>query len=116
MQAAGRIVEAFVELALPGVLTVRRAVRAGSLPGAVLLGDFARPTVTLLSCAHERTGILPAMEPVLKAPVSVEQPKPAVDAEGLMRTCANCGAAMEERKCKLICHGCGYFLSCADYY
>jgi exosome complex RNA-binding protein Csl4 len=33
----------------------------------------------------------------------------------LMRTCANCGSAMEERNCKLICTGCGYFLSCSDY-
>ena len=33
----------------------------------------------------------------------------------LMRTCANCGATMDERKCKLICR-CGYFLSCSDYY
>jgi exosome complex RNA-binding protein Csl4 len=38
------------------------------------------------------------------------------DPGALMRTCANCGSAMEERKCKLICHGCGYFLSCSDYY
>lgn len=30
-------------------------------------------------------------------------------------TCANCGAAMDERKCKLICR-CGNFLSCSDYY
>ena len=30
-------------------------------------------------------------------------------------TCANCGALMDERKCKLICR-CGYFLSCSDYY
>ncbi len=30
-------------------------------------------------------------------------------------TCANCGASMDERKCKLICP-CGYFLSCSDYY
>jgi hypothetical protein len=30
-------------------------------------------------------------------------------------TCANCGAEMDERKCKLICR-CGYFLSCSDYY
>ena len=30
-------------------------------------------------------------------------------------TCANCGAAMDERKCKLVCR-CGYFLSCSDYY
>jgi len=33
----------------------------------------------------------------------------------LIRTCANCGAEMDERKCKLICQ-CGYFLSCSDYY
>jgi hypothetical protein len=33
----------------------------------------------------------------------------------LMLVCANCGARMDERKCKLIC-GCGYFLSCSDYY
>jgi len=30
-------------------------------------------------------------------------------------TCANCGAQLIERKCKLICR-CGYFLSCSDYY
>jgi exosome complex RNA-binding protein Csl4 len=39
-----------------------------------------------------------------------------VDPGIVMRTCANCGSIMEERKCKLICHGCGYFLSCSDYY
>jgi hypothetical protein len=33
----------------------------------------------------------------------------------VMQTCANCGAWMIERKCKLICT-CGYFLSCSDYY
>jgi hypothetical protein len=40
----------------------------------------------------------------------------AYDPGELMRTCASCGSAMEERKCKLICTGCGYFLSCSDYY
>ena len=43
---------------------------------------------------------------------------PALEADDLARlilTCANCGAAMDERKCKLICR-CGYFLSCSDYY
>jgi hypothetical protein len=47
-------------------------------------------------------------EPPLRATVE--------DDPGLVvLTCANCGAAMDERKCKLICR-CGYFLSCSDYY
>jgi hypothetical protein len=37
------------------------------------------------------------------------------DPAELMLTCANCGARMDERKCKLI-RRCGYFLSCSDYY
>ena len=37
------------------------------------------------------------------------------DRATVMLTCANCGARMIERKCKLIC-SCGYFLSCSDYY
>jgi hypothetical protein len=54
-------------------------------------------------------------------PAATPQPAPRVapkapDPNRLMRTCANCGAEMEERKCKLICRGCGYFLSCSDYY
>ena len=38
-----------------------------------------------------------------------------VDPGTVILTCANCGAQMDERKCKLICR-CGYFLSCSDYY
>jgi hypothetical protein len=44
----------------------------------------------------------------------VVDPAPA-DPGTVVLTCANCGAAMDERKCKLICR-CGYFLSCSDYY
>jgi hypothetical protein len=39
----------------------------------------------------------------------------AIDPAVLVLTCANCGALMDERKCKLIC-SCGYFASCSDYY
>ncbi len=50
----------------------------------------------------------------LAAPPSVQAD--ARDPGQLMRVCANCGSAMEERKCKLLCRRCGYFLSCSDYY
>ncbi|HLF55530.1 MAG TPA: hypothetical protein VI942_01665 [Thermoanaerobaculia bacterium] len=38
--------------------------------------------------------------------------------ERVMRTCPVCGAELAERKCRLFCPrpGCGYFLSCADFY
>jgi hypothetical protein len=38
-----------------------------------------------------------------------------IDPGTVVLTCANCGAEMDQRKCKLICR-CGYFLSCSDYY
>ena len=49
--------------------------------------------------------------------VLLDDPDPPVEADpaAVILTCANCGAAMDERKCKLICR-CGYFLSCSDYY
>ena len=61
------------------------------------------------------SGPLPPVPPIR----FVEDPDTAagapVDPGVLILTCANCGAAMDERKCKLICR-CGYFLSCSDYY
>ena len=48
--------------------------------------------------------------------VTLDPDDAPVDDPGLVvRTCASCGAEMDERKCKLICR-CGYFLSCSDYY
>ena len=46
---------------------------------------------------------------------AVDQGVEPDDPGDLMLVCANCGARMDERKCKLICR-CGYFLSCSDYY
>lgn len=42
----------------------------------------------------------------------------AAEPERAMRTCPVCGHELAERKCKLYCPrpGCGYFLSCADFY
>ena len=56
---------------------------------------------------------LPQLQLIEDAP---EADAPAdFDKATVMLTCANCGAQMIERKCKLICP-CGYFLSCSDYY
>jgi hypothetical protein len=43
------------------------------------------------------------------------EPAESLDPAAVILTCANCGAPMDERKCKLICR-CGYFMSCSDYY
>jgi hypothetical protein len=56
----------------------------------------------------------PSGLPVLQI-VDDDAPAEPVDPGTVIRTCANCGAAMDERKCRLICR-CGYFLSCSDYY
>jgi len=50
------------------------------------------------------------------AAMIVDLPQKGKHPGEVMRVCANCGARMEERKCKLLCRGCGYFLSCSDYY
>lgn len=44
-------------------------------------------------------------------------PKPAAEVHP-MRICPNCSAQLDDRKCKLICPtpGCGYYLSCSDFY
>ncbi|HEY7735845.1 MAG TPA: hypothetical protein VH813_03555 [Candidatus Limnocylindrales bacterium] len=49
--------------------------------------------------------------PILAVLDDPDEPDPGL----IVRTCANCGAEMDERKCKLVCR-CGYFLSCSDYY
>lgn len=54
-------------------------------------------------------------EPVLQPIRLLDDDPSEPDPGAIILTCANCGAQMDERKCKLICR-CGYFLSCSDYY
>ncbi len=37
------------------------------------------------------------------------------DAEPMLY-CPVCSLRLTERKCKLLCERCGYYMSCADYY
>jgi hypothetical protein len=57
---------------------------------------------------------LPPVQPI-RLLEARDEPPGAVDPGVVILTCANCGAPMDERKCKLVCR-CGYFLSCSDYY
>jgi hypothetical protein len=41
---------------------------------------------------------------------------PEASAEHHSVYCPNCSSRLTGRRCKLICDGCGYYLSCADYY
>ena len=43
-------------------------------------------------------------------------PKPAADEREPMLYCPVCSRRLAERKCKLVCEQCGYYMSCADYY
>jgi NADH pyrophosphatase NudC (nudix superfamily) len=66
--------------------------------------------------------------PIAAPPIDTPQAAPeatacALDAqtatvpqEHHSRFCPTCGSRLEDHRCKLVCRGCGYFLSCADFY
>ena len=71
----------------------------------------------------DRPGILKlTMAPNLRSAPQLDRdgelcPKPADSAAvQANRICPNCSQALHESRCKLVCPGCGYFLSCSDFY
>jgi hypothetical protein len=49
------------------------------------------------------------------APDSLPAASPP-DASEPMLWCPVCSRRLEQKKCKLFCPECGYYMSCADYY
>ena len=45
-----------------------------------------------------------------------QQPTARGDEKEPMLYCPVCSTHLEQRKCKLLCPHCGYYMSCADYY
>ena len=59
----------------------------------------------------------PEFEPLVMLDDHVDPTAAAVvDPGTVILTCANCGAQMDERKCKRLPCRCGYFMSCSDYH
>jgi hypothetical protein len=46
----------------------------------------------------------------------VPQNRPAAGEAEPMLYCPVCSLRLSERRCKLLCERCGYYMSCADYY
>ena len=44
------------------------------------------------------------------------QSTPRKNEDEPMLYCPVCSTRLTERKCKLLCETCGYYMSCADYY
>jgi hypothetical protein len=57
--------------------------------------------------------------------VDTREPAPKADAQSTRQSpsdeepmlyCPVCSVRLAQRKCKLLCPQCGYYMSCADYY
>jgi hypothetical protein len=53
------------------------------------------------------------MEPITSPAASG---KPDIEEHEPCLYCPVCSVRLSERKCKLFCEQCGYYMSCADYY
>jgi hypothetical protein len=56
-----------------------------------------------------------AKAPVLEDTPALQARAPALRDEPMLY-CPVCSTRLAERKCKLVCERCGYYMSCADYY
>ena len=79
------------------------------------------PSKTFAGSESRRLGLRFQGESAIKLGVTsreeIKQPQreAVVRVAELERTCPRCGHEMAERKCKLLCARCGFYLSCSDF-
>jgi hypothetical protein len=60
-----------------------------------------------------------SLDPEWNQPIPPMTEAPAVESappDHPCRICPTCGQRLTGHRCKLVCTGCGYYMSCADYY
>lgn len=98
---------------------VRDAGELGMFPGDFAGSGFApRASAGSPARAEERPPSLAAQDEQEAAATRGADVGPAVAGtqEDASRYCPVCSRRLESSRCKLVCRGCGYYMSCADYY
>jgi hypothetical protein len=68
-----------------------------------------------IACGY-KAGKLPDFPDIIGKVSEQEAPAPRKQEDEPMLWCPVCSTRLSQRKCKLFCETCGYYMSCADYY
>jgi len=90
-------------------------IRSRRLPTTACAQQPGRYTIPMpLAASIDSSQTAPDVTP--DATCALDAQRATVPQEHHSRFCPTCGARLEDSRCKLVCRGCGFFLSCADFY